>query len=412
MSIEQMPKISNKAEMISNGQARRVLLNLQGLGATPECSSARMVQKVVQRLGYVQIDSINVLERAHHLILGARLAQYRHEHFTHTLEKSRGLFEHWTHDASAIPTQWFAHWKHRFARYNQRVERSAWWREQFRGDAAPIIRRTLARVRRDGPMRTRDFEAPDGHKSGGWWQWHPEKAALEHLWRSGRLAIARRERFEKVYDLVERVLPSAMEHSKSSEGEHVEWACREAINRLGIASAREIANFFSAVTPAQASAWCERALAQGELVEAIVAPSMKRGVGASVAPLKSFALPDWREFAQKPSDKRIILLCPFDPVVRDRARLLRLFQFDYRFEAFTPAAKRKHGYYVLPLLQGDEMVGRTDLKFDRQRGVLVVRGLWWSDSIGNKVMRKRKFIEALDALARQIGATTCELPYE
>ena len=139
---------------------------------------------------------------------------------------------------------------------------------------------------------------------------------------------------------------------------------------------------------------------------------MKRGVGASVTPLKSFALPDWREFAQKPSDKRIILLCPFDPVVRDRARLLRLFQFDYRFEAFTPAAKRKHGYYVLPLLQGDEMVGRTDLKFDRQRGALVVRGLWWSDSIGNKVMRKRKFIEALDALARQIGATTCELPYE
>ena len=159
MSIEQMPKISKKAEMISNAQARRVLLNLQGLGAVPECSSARMVQKVVQRLGYVQIDSINVLERAHHLILGARLAQYRHEHFTHALEKSRGLFEHWTHDASAIPTQWFAHWKHRFARYNQRVERSAWWREQFRGDAAPIIRRTLARVRRDGPLRTRDFEA-------------------------------------------------------------------------------------------------------------------------------------------------------------------------------------------------------------------------------------------------------------
>ena len=404
-----MSKVSNTVEIISNAQARRVLLNLQGLGELPPSSSARVVQTVVQRLGYVQIDSINVLERAHHLILGARLAQYRHEHFTHALEKSRGLFEHWTHDASAIPTKWFAHWKHRFARYNQRVERSTWWREQFRGDAAPILRRTLARVRREGPLRTRDFEAPLGHKSGGWWQWHPEKAALEHLWRSGRLAIARRERFEKVYDLVERVLPQAIEQSKSSEGAHVEWACHEAINRLGIASAREIANFFSAITHAQANAWCELSLRQGELVQVIVAPSTKRGVVATNKPAKYFALPNWREFAHETQVNRMILLCPFDPVVRDRARLLRLFHFDYRFEAFTPAVKRKHGYYVLPLLQGDEMVGRADLQFDRQRGALVVRGLWWMNSLGNTAKRKRQLANALDGLSQQIGADTCEL---
>ena len=404
-----MSKASNNVEIISNAQARRVLLNLQGLGELPQRSSARAVQTVVQRLGYVQIDSINVLERAHHLILGARLAQYRHEHFTHALEKSRGLFEHWTHDASAIPTKWFAHWKHRFARYNQRVERSTWWREQFRGDAAPILRRTLARVRREGPLRTRDFEAPLGHKSGGWWQWHPEKAALEHLWRSGRLAIARRERFEKVYDLVERVLPQAIEQSKSSEGAHVEWACHEAINRLGIASAREIANFFSAITHAQANAWCELSLRKGELVQVIVAPSTKRGVVATNKPAKFFALPNWREFAHETQVNRMILLCPFDPVVRDRARLLRLFHFDYRFEAFTPTAKRKHGYYVLPLLQGDEMVGRADLQFDRQRGALVVRGLWWMNSLGNTAKRKRQLANALDGLSQQIGADTCEL---
>ena len=404
-----MSKASNNVEIISNAQARRVLLNLQGLGELPQRSSARAVQTVVQRLGYVQIDSINVLERAHHLILGARLAQYRHEHFTHALEKSRGLFEHWTHDASAIPTKWFAHWKHRFARYNQRVERSAWWREQFRGDAAPILRRTLARVRREGALRTRDFTAPTDHKSGGWWQWHPEKAALEHLWRSGRLAIARRERFEKVYDLVERVLPQAIEQSKSSEGAHVEWACHEAINRLGIASAREIANFFSAITHAQANAWCELSLRQGELVQVIVAPSTKRGVVATNKPAKFFALPNWREFAHETQVNRMILLCPFDPVVRDRARLLRLFHFDYRFEAFTPAAKRKHGYYVLPLLQCDEMVGRADLQFDRQRGALVVRGLWWMNSLGNTAKRKRQLANALDGLAQQIGADTCEL---
>ena len=404
-----MSKANNTVEIISNAQARRVLLNLQGLGELPQRSSARAVQTVVQRLGYVQIDSINVLERAHHLILGSRLAQYRHEHFTHALEKSRGLFEHWTHDASAIPTKWFAHWKHRFARYNQRVERSAWWREQFRGDAAPILRRTLARVRREGALRTRDFTAPTDHKSGGWWQWHPEKAALEHLWRSGRLAIARRERFEKVYDLVERVLPQAIEQPKSSEGAHVEWACREAIDRLGIASAKEIASFFCAITLAQAVAWCARALERGELVQVVVMPDTNRGTVALSKPAKCFALPNWREFANKTQGHRMILLCPFDPVVRDRARLLRLFHFDYRFEAFTPAAKRKHGYYVLPLLQGDEMVGRADLQFDRQRGALVVRGLWWQDSVGNTTKRKRQLADALSGLAQQIGADTCDV---
>ena len=229
------------------------------------------------------------------------------------------------------------------------------------------------------------------------------------MWRSGRLAIARRERFEKVYDLVERVLPQAIEQPKSSEGAHVEWACREAIDRLGIASAREIANFFSAITHAQANAWCARALVKGELVQVIVAPSTKRGVVAASKKVECFALPNWREFANKTHGNRRVLLCPFDPVVRDRARLLRLFHFDYRFEAFTPTAKRKHGYYVLPLLQGDEMVGRADLQFDRQRGALVVRGLWWMNSLGNTAKRKRQLANALDGLAQQIGADTCEL---
>jgi uncharacterized protein YcaQ len=188
----------------------------------------------------------------------------------------------------------------------------------------------------------------------------------------------------------------------------VEWACREAINRLGIASAKEIASFFCAITLAQAGAWCARALEYGELVQVVVTPSTKRGVVTTNKPAQFFALPNWREFAQETQGNSMILLCPFDPVVRDRARLLRLFHFDYRFEAFTPAAKRKHGYYVLPLLQGDEMVGRADLQFDRQRGALVVCGLWWMNSLGNTAKRKRQLANALDGLAQQIGAYTCE----
>ncbi|MCE9619672.1 MAG: winged helix DNA-binding domain-containing protein [Planctomycetes bacterium] len=394
-----MPRSAATPEVISAADARRVLLHLQGLAEPPARSSAKSVQDTVERLGYVQLDSINVLERAHHMILGTRLEGYRHEHLSHAVEKTRALWEHWTHDACVIPTKWFPHWKHRFIRYKERVPRSAWWRSQIGNDSDRTIRRTLARVRREGPLRARDFEPPEDHRSEGWWEWHPEKAALEYLWRSGRLAIARRERFEKVYDLVERVLPGEHMGPRSSESKHVEWACREAIDRLGIANPSEISRFFNAITPAQARKWCAAAIRRGDLVEVAVTP--ERGG----KPVSGVALPNWKSLRRTPQRDRILLLSPFDPVVRERSRVERLFDFDYRFEAFTPAAKRKYGYYVLPMLEGDQLIGRIDPKFDRASGTLVVRGPWWSPGFKSDAARNRRFGDALDRLAAQIGAS-------
>lgn len=393
-SAKNTPAIST----ITAIDARRVLLHLQGLGTPPKPSSARAVGDLVQRLGYVQIDSINALERAHHLILGTRLDGYRHAHLAHTLEESRTLFEHWTHDACAIPTAWYAHWKHRFARYGVRVQRSAWWKSQFKGDPAPTIRRTLARVRREGPLRARDFERPADHRSGGWWEWHPEKAALEHLWRSGRLAVVRRDRFEKVYDLAERVLPDAHGARRPSAQSHLDWACREAIARTGIATPTEIARFFHAISLADARSWCVKAVTRGELINVVVTSA------AGDRPVNSVAIPHWKDFADAPAANRIVPLCPFDPVLRERARMERLFAFDYRFEAFTPSAKRIYGYYVLPLLEGDKLIGRIDPKFDRDNETLIVRGPWWVDGVKENAARTRRFENALDRLAAQIGA--------
>ncbi len=402
-----MPKHAFNSEPVSAVEARRVVLRLAGLATVGARSSAKAVQSLVESLGYVQIDSINVLERAHHLILGARLTGYQPDHLKQTLESSRGLFEHWTHDASAIPTKWLAHWKHRFLRYDKKVERSAWWKEQFRGDAEPILRRTLARVRREGPLRARDFEPPHDHRGGGWWSWHPEKAALEHLWRSGKLAIARRERFEKVYDLAERVMPEAMAWRRSSASEHIDWACREAIDRLGIATPQEVSRFFSAIPLADAATWCRNAVKRGELVSVAVEACKARGGAGNTKSVQCVALPHWKEFAAPLPADRMIPLCPFDPVIRDRSRLLQLFGFAYRFEAFTPAAKRIHGYYTLPLLVGDSLVGRTDLKFDRKNGSLMVNGVWWNAGIKSKPALNKKLVVALDNLAVQIGATHC-----
>ncbi len=348
------------------------MLRLQGLADAPAKSSARAVAALVDRLGYVQVDSINVLERAHHLILGTRLDGYRHGHLSHALENSRTLFEHWTHDACAIPTRWYPHWKHRFERFDERVKRNAWWQGRFKGKPDVTLRRVLARIGREGPLRARDFEPPQPREKGGWWEWHPEKAALEHLWRRGDLAISRRERFEKVYDLSERVHPAHHAADRPPHDELVEWACREAIDRIGIGTATEIAHFFNAISIADARAWLEQTTRDGKLVRVVVSPER-----ASGKPAAGFALPNWRALAGETVADRIRLLAPFDPVIRERARMERLFGFDYRFEAFVPAAKRQYGYYVLPMLWGDRLIGRIDLKHDRETGQLVTVGCWW-----------------------------------
>lgn len=393
-------RLSSPTTHITAAQARRVLLHLQGLSCAPVPSSAARVVELVRRLGYVQIDSINVVERAHHLILGARLDGYRAEHLAHPLERTRRLFEHWTHDACAIPIEWIGHWKHRFASHAARSQESAWWQSHFRGDESRTIARTLARVRRSGELRARDCGAAQT-RNKGWWSWHPEKAALEHLWRTGKLAIARRERFEKVYDLIGRVLPSAQNASKSAPSQHIHWACTEAIARMGIATPLELARFFCAVSSADAAAWCRAAAARGEIIEVVV--DRAGGVGGAT---KAFALPNWLDYCEAAIDDRMRILAPFDPVGRDRARLMRLFAFDYRFEAFTPAPQRVYGYYTMPLLVGDRFVGRIDPKFDRASGTLLVRGPWWENRSPRSGARglKGQLASALDRLAQQIGA--------
>jgi len=369
---------------------------------------------MVERLGYVQIDSINVIDRAHHLILAARLDDYDPAHLTHALERSRRLFEHWTHDACAIPTAWYPHWHHRFRRFEARHRTQAWWRERFGRDAAGVLRTVLARVRREGPLRARDFLPLDAprREQGGWWNWHPEKAALEILWRSGRLAIARRERFEKVYDLPERVHARAHALRASDAATHLDWACREALARLGVATEREIAAFFAAVTVTEVRAWAKEALRRGEIERVTVEPEGGGRPVACVAPA------EWRDLtgnpraaatqsrAKSPAASEIIPLAPFDPLVRDRARLLRLFGFDFRFEAFTPAAKRRYGYYCMPLLEGDRLVGRIDPKFDRENGVLEVRGPWWEPGVRPDRARLYRLESCLGRLSGRIGASS------
>lgn len=386
---------------VSPEESRRILLARQGLATPPAARSGpRSVARLVHRLGFVQVDSINVVERAHHLILHTRFEAYRPSTLTRLLEHERSLFEHWTHDASVIPLEFHAHWRPRFRRYEQRAEHRAWWKERLGRDPDALLARVLGRIRSDGPARARDFEDERRDAEGGsWWNWHPGKAALEHLWRTGRLAIAGRNGFEKIYDLAERVHPSTRSQAEPTDEEHVDWACRTALDRLGVATPAEIAAFWKSIPLARARAWCRSRIDEGEF-EAIVLEDLdgrgRPGIATSSA---------WRDARTPPWSGAFRILCPFDPVIRDRDRLRRRFGFDYRFEAFTPAAKRRHGYYVLPIIEGDRFVARIDPKFDREAGRLSIRGPWWEPGRGSKSDRRR-LDQAIDRLAACVGAET------
>ncbi|MDQ3919991.1 MAG: winged helix DNA-binding domain-containing protein, partial [Acidobacteriota bacterium] len=295
---------------VSAGQARLLLMGAQGLLSDPSRAATKAALfDLVRRMGFVQLDSINYVERAHHLTLQSRLHAYRREHLARLLERDRSLFEHWTHDASAVPTEWFAHWKPRFARAAARIRGSGWWGERMGGEADRHIEHVRERVAREGPLRSQDFEHERG-QSSAWWGWKPQKAALEYLWHTGELVVVRRENFQKVYDLTERVFPELHRAPAPSQEEHVEWACSTALERLVIATPKELAEFWASIDIAGARVWCERAVVDGRVVPVVVEPLEE---GAS-RPRPSYALPDWeRRLKRLPGPPPMTrLLSPFD----------------------------------------------------------------------------------------------------
>jgi hypothetical protein len=387
--------------VITAEAARLLLMDAQGLLADPgRRATPATLGKLVEQMGFVQLDSINVVERAQHLTLASRLDAYEPSHLSRLLEKERRLFEHWTHDASAIPTKWFAYWKPRFARERERILRKPWWRERMGKDPDKVIGQVRERIVREGPLRSLDFEHKQPGAPSAWWGWKPQKAALEYLWSTGELMVARREKFQKVYDLTERVIPERSREPQPTEREHVEWACHTALERLVMATPKEIAEFWHAVGIAQAKLWCEEE-ARAERITPVLVESSD---GTKARP--GYALCDWeRRLSGLPEPPaRTRLLSPFDPVLRDRARARRLFNFDYRFEAFVPGSERQYGYYVLPILEGDRLVGRLNPKFNRSDGQLKIHQIYWEPGIRVTLSRGRGLKEAAGHLARLIGA--------
>ena len=380
--------------VISNRAARRLLLASQGLSDDPtrRLDDAGLLD-LIERMGFVQIDSIRTVERAHHHILFSRNQNYRREQLVRLIDGEASLFENWTHDAAIIPSRFYPFWRRRFERERERLAER--WRNWGRDGFEAYLSHVLERIGREGPLMARDFGEERKKGSGGWWDWHPEKTALEYLWRTGALAVARREGFQKVYDLPEHVIPREHLDGLPSRGAFIDWKCRSALARLCFATPGELAAFWGTLSPAEAKAWCDR-----EMGRAVTRVLVEPADGSKCRP--SFALSDILGRLEDPPapPPRIRALNPFDPLIRDRARLRRLFGFRYRIEVFVPAAKRQYGYYVFPLLEGGRLVGRIDMKADRAADTLAIAALWMEPKCRLTPPRRRRLEAELDRVRR------------
>jgi uncharacterized protein YcaQ len=277
------------------------------------------------------------------------------------------------------------------------------WRSWFRDGYEQQFDTILRRISDFGPVTSSDVGQGEVGGKGGWWDWKPSKTALEWLWRSGQLAISGRDGFQKVYDLTERVIPEGQRLTETLWEDKVEWACASALDRLGFATVPELRAYWNAVALIDARDWVRRALAEGRIIELDVE-------GADKSLKRVFGWPNIASEAQAAPDPpaRLRVLSPFDPALRDRARAEFLFGFYYRIEVFVPEPKRRWGYYVFPLLEGNALIGRLDAKAHKAEGTLKVRAFWPEAGITLTKARQTRLEAELTRLARFSGCERVE----
>lgn len=382
---------------IPNKIARRLWLTSHGLAKTPTGPLDAM--DLINQIGFVQLDTIQVVSRAHHHILWSRNQNYREPVLNKLLGKERRVFEHFTHDASVLPMDMLPYWRRQFRRMQAKLDRSNWYRGMLDSEGRRDIKR---RIEAEGPLSTHDFDTKiEGPRE--MWGRPPHKLALDYMWYSGELATCHRDGFTKYYDLAERVFPSELLSEEIDDQSQVDQLCRSALERIGFGTLGEIRKFWEATEVAEVSAWANRC--GNDLVPVEIQSADRTWVTAFAAP----DIEDRIARIAKPST-RLRVINPFDPAIRDRVRLKRLFGFDYTVEMFVPAAKRQWGYYVYPLLEGDRFVGRVEVKADRSKGCLNVSNLWFERDRDRTPKRLAKLEAELARLCRLAGVDVVNWP--
>lgn len=375
--------------------ARALHLAAQGMLAPVRRRATRDdVLAAIRRMGVLQIDTIHVVARSPYLVLFSRLGAYDPTWLDALLAEGR-LFEYWAHEACFVPIEDYGLYRHRMIDPGSMGWKySARWMSEHREQVEAL----LAHIREHGPVRSADFKRTDG-KANGWWEWKPEKRSLEVLFTAGRLMIARRHNFHRVYDLTERVLPGWDDTQMPSLADTRRSLLLKAVQALGVARAAWIGDYFR-TAKSRPDPDPESLVEQGALIKAQVegwsAPAYIHPAHAGLAQAAA-------DGALKPT--LTTLLSPFDPVVWDRKRALELFNFDYRLECYTPEAKRVYGYFTLPILHRGALVGRLDAKAHRAERVFEVKVLYLEPGVR---MTQRLVDDIAAALARCAAWHSCD----
>jgi len=367
---------------LSLANVRRLALACQGLDGGWDLPEGKVgAVEVINRLGYAQIDTLHVVQRAHHHVVWNRFSGYCPEMLYELLAADRQVFEWWTHAAAYIPMDDFRFYAPRMSALTVNPRQKAWIAEN-----QDVLDHVVARIRQEGALGTSDFQTPEGHTNGAWWSgWKPAKRALEVLFDQGILLVSTRCNFERLYDLRERIVPEGADRPEPDQTEMDGYILRRSLGSLGALPEREV-RLWHSTRPSRAA--LQRAVDAG-----LVTPVEVDDDGDEPWYAWTAALPA----LDVPAVARLRILSPFDNLIIRRPLVERIYGFHYRMECYLPKAKRQYGYFSLPVLWGDRFVARVDIKADRASKTLILRHLYFEPDFA-------AYGEVLEPLAQELRA--------
>jgi len=395
---------------ITRETARRLTIEKQRFGPRRKPVRKEDVLETVRALGCIQIDTINVIERAHYVTLWSRLGSYDKEHLHQLAYEDRLITEYWAHAASYIPLEDYRYFLHRMN--IRRAGMEDYVRRRAKTDPE-ILDQVLKRIKAEGPLAAKDFEYKREEPSKGWWSWKPAKVALEGLFAAGILMISRRENFQRHYDLAERVLPPWVDTSEPSEEERIRFFALRTMGCLGLVKAPDIRKYYYhwsislGRTSKQLQATLEELTDNDEAIELRVEGERQ----------PHYCTPGDADRLQRlmnddPPNEDVSLLTNFDNLLWNREKVKSLFGFQPKLEVYLPAEQRKYGYYNLPILHGHNLVGRIVPKTDRKNQTLIVHSIWHEPGFEPDDTYKDAFNETLEDFATFNGADKIQMEEE
>jgi hypothetical protein len=379
--------------------ARRLFIHKQRLAGPKPAPDAGGLLKIVCDLGCLQLDPISVVARSHLLVLFSRAGAYDPAHLDRLLWRERTLFEYWAHCASIVLTEEYPLFSPLMRAYPWSARTRAWVKQN-----AKLKRHILGQLRRRGPLLSRDFSEdgldPEAWVSTGWTSGRNVSRMLDFLWIGGKIMVAGRQGIQKVWDLSERVLPEWTPREKLAEHEVTRRAAQRALRALGVATPRQINFHFIRGRYPDLKPVLAELQAEGKVKRVTLKNGGQTWPGEWF--LHADDEPVLDELAKLETETRTTLLSPFDNLICDRARTQQMFAFDFRIEIYTPKHKRQFGYYVLPILHGDRLIGRLDPEMDRERGELRVNAVFAEG--GAPKNAGRAVAGAIEDLAAFLGA--------